>query len=336
MCTCAVALACCDAISSKVDAVADLKKSADCAVKTFNISPERKSFTQTLSSFKKTMQKIERERKLSTDRSGTTTVLQSIPPLVTITLNILRSKGETNLSTSAFEAKAGNRAAVVTPSAGRDPASTFTTVAKMKKLLKDISIHLKTNTSANSSLPDQPTKNKVLKELKHAFEPSLFATLVVPNDEGWAQKIFMPQLWGATGGHVQCGYSPFCMMDCRMVLEGSETIAGIALAAIPGNNLKEKRKFVFMQAIDKISELITAGGFIFSHDSSKIAVLPTGFLYIICSDTLVRGIRWSCSSDDPDTNRVKCGLADITASYPEVGNLSTGYAQYRDWLSAMG
>ena len=57
MCTCAVALACCDAISSKVDAVADLKKQSDCAVKTFNISPERKSFTQTLSSFKKTMQK---------------------------------------------------------------------------------------------------------------------------------------------------------------------------------------------------------------------------------------------------------------------------------------
>jgi hypothetical protein len=76
------------------------------------------------------------------------------------------------------------------------------------------------------------------------------------------------------------------------------------------------------------------GGFALEHDSTKLAVLPTGFIYIIVSQASV-GLRWSLSSDESDTNRVKLGLTNLIHSFPEMGNASTGCKQFLDWLSSM-
>jgi hypothetical protein len=305
---------------------------ADNIMKAFN-KGKYKDYKKNLAQFRKVLNGCDRTAKLATGAEANVNHVPSAPPIVVIA-NAIVEQGLVNLGTSLFEAKCGVRAALVAPIPGSDPMTEILRMPRTKRSLKDLSLHLRTNKSGNTIIADPPTLKRVVKELKKGFDASLFATLTLPSQD-WSAGVYNPQYFGSATHFCHVGFLHMCCMEVRMLLTGEETIIGLPYERCPGNNLKEKRSGLFTTPMDSLRALIqSGGGFAIKHDTTKVAVLPTGYVYIITS-TGATGLRWSCSSDESDTNRVKLCLTDLLKSFPETGNSSTGYTQWLQWLNSM-
>ena len=206
---------------------------------------------------------------------------------------------------------------------------------KARKATKDLAEHLKMHRSGVLQITDEPTKKRFRKECFKCFDASLFATMTLPQQD-WASQVYSPYFFGFAPNHVTVSMSHMCAMEARMVLEGSEMVAGVPYEAVDGENLKEKRKALLTMPLDALRNLIEqSGGFAFVHDSTKLAVLPTGMIMIYASSGCT-GIRWSLASDEADSRRVAHHLKNVLESFPEMANASTGYAQWQSWLSSLG
>jgi hypothetical protein len=285
-------------------------------------------------SFKKILTAQERvETMQNVAANAVVAPLELAPPIFTM-LTVLMEKGHVNGSVSFYEAKAGVRAALLAPATGKDPMCLVSSMPSVKKKWKDLVTHLRTNKSGQSPAFDGTTIKKVVKALKGAFDPSLFSTLPVGTQE-WAPLVYSPVMFGYANHFVQVGFPHMCCMEARMLFDGQETIIGLPYERLPGATLKEKRAMLFSAPMDVLASHISGfGGFAIAHDNTQIVVVPTGFVIITISTGCI-GLRWSMSSDDADTNRVKLGLDKLITSFPEMGNASTGHSQWLAWLSSI-
>ena len=241
-----------------------------------------------------------------------------------------------NCTSSFFEAKSGSRAALLSPNPLTDPLATLLNNAKVRKGLKDMQKHLLTNSTGISKLPDPAVQRKLKKDLSVAFDANMFSQLPLPPNQDWTAQVFEYQIFGSQDKHISVNFPHMCLMEARVLLEGEEIIVGIPYTNIPGENLKAKRAGLFSMPMDTIADLVSTTGFAFRHDSTQLALLPTGFVIIIASvGGGTAGLRWSVSSDDACVNRTKSQLQVLLESFPELGNASTGYCQWKAWLNAM-
>ena len=277
----------------------------------------------------KTVQTLERSLKMQVAKDaevGEATAPQ--PPLI----HILTTMAE-SLCTPAgsiFEAKGGLKACLLSPKTGQDPAAEIMKLSYIKKGQKELTEHIKSNHWGVWQLKEEPKAKKINKMLDAGFDPNVRAKVLLPAVE-WARMVFDTVMFMTGVVHVHVGLGHFCCMEARLLFEGSEIVLGIPQEKIPGSNIKEKRKHLFSATIDTLSALLAQGGFMHMHDSSKLLVLPTGFLFVFVS-TGACGLRWALSSDDADTERVKAQLSALMLAFPEMKNPSTGHAQLLDWL----
>lgn len=207
---------------------------------------------------------------------------------------------------------------------------------KARKATKDLNEHLKMHKSGVLQITDAVTKKKFQKEVLNSFpqHAALFANTTLPPSD-WAGLVYSPYFFGFAANHVSVSMSHMCCMEARMVLHGSEYVAGIPYVAVDGATLKEKRKALLTMPTDTLRNLIqNSGGFAFLHDSTKLAVLPTGMIMIYASSGCT-GIRWSLAGDEADTNRVQLHLKHVIEAFPEMATPSTGYSQWQAWLASL-
>ena len=308
------------------------RKQADDIIKAIT-KTSLKIYHHALKAFVKVIEGIVREQKMAESAADEVAEPLHLPPLVAI-LTGLAAAGDEGVGTSYFEAKMGLKPALVAAEKDADPSSIITKLAKTKKAQKDLFTHLKTVPAGVQPILDDPTRRKVKKKLMKGFDSSLFSQLTLPQVD-WASKVYTPEFYGLSGKGLLVNMPPFCAMECRLLLAGDEIIMGLPVDAIPHVDFKDKRKFMFVATIDELSSLIKdRGGFIMHHDSTKLAVIPSGFLTAIYSKNAF-GLRWSVSSDENDTNRMKDCLTHLIKAFPEMGNASTGHSQWLQWLNSI-
>lgn len=197
-------------------------------------------------------------------------------------------------------------------------------------------VHLQANTSGLLAVLDAPTKAKIKRTLLdgEAFDKMLFTELTTPQED-WALQVFAPMFFAFKENYVMVNVSHMGMMEARAIFEGTCLVAGVPYEAAPGQNMKEKRHSLAAMGYDRLKLLIgESHGFAVTHDSTKLLVIPSGYVLLMASAGCV-GARWSMSADEADTLRVKHCLGNVLASYPEMTNASTGYSQWLGWLNSM-
>ena len=319
--------------SSVLADMQDQKKGIDNKLKEFQSKCLAK-FNRAVASLNKVMVSVRRKENLVSLASKVVKTSEAPPPLFAVGKALI-GLGEINKSNSSFEAKCGVRSAVVAAGAG-DPCDAICSMAKTKRALKDVSKHLQSNKTGSSPVTDQPTVKRIMKELKRSFDPCLFSTLALPADQEWTHKIYGPTFFGFAKGYTSINMNPMCVMDCRLVLEGEEILIGLPLNRNPPMSIREIRKAVNLMTVDELVRFVhESAGWAVHHDSSHIAIVPTGYLVIQIASEECLGLRCGCASDESDTVRVKSSLDTLISEFPEVGNSSTGYSQWKSWLDTL-
>jgi hypothetical protein len=206
---------------------------------------------------------------------------------------------------------------------------------RTKSALKKVAEHLNANTSALMMIPDEPTRKKFKKTMEDGFGKEVFSAISLPVQD-WCTKVYSPYLYGYARSYVSVQMPHMAAMEASVIFEGYEVVAGVPIEQVEGRTIKEKRQNLTTMGLDRLRTLLKdSGGFIVRHDSARLLVIPTGFMLLTASPA-ARGARWSLSGDVSDTLRTRHTLAGVLESYPEMGNASTGYGQWKAWLDSMG
>jgi hypothetical protein len=230
-----------------------------------------------------------------------------------------------NVTASIFEAKAGIRLAKIPPVDAMDPVGDLSKNAYIKSLRKQLRAHMDSTGSAHSSnqLRDVAKTKKISQIIKKVFPKEVSTALLLP-DEDWAKRIYTPEIFASTAGHLNVLTTHNCTIEARLYLEGAENLFGIPFEKAPGACFKEKRTRLFNMTIDDITTLVKeTGGFSLrlGGGCSSLYLIPSGFVTAWASEG-AHTIRWGVSSDDQDTARVALMLNHVMQAFPEL-NVAT-------------
>jgi hypothetical protein len=172
------------------------RKIVDTELKEFQ-SKQLSKFNRGFAALVRAMNTVKRKSDLACLASKVVVGPEAPPALFAIGKALI-GMGVINQSSSSFEAKCGVRAALVAAGGG-DPCGLIGSMAKTKKAMKDIRKHLQTNKTASVPVVDPPSTKRITKELKKIFDPCLFSTLALPEEE-WSRKIYQPSYFGFSQG----------------------------------------------------------------------------------------------------------------------------------------
>ena len=147
-------------------------------------------------------------------------------------------------------------------------------------------------------------------------------------------QVSTPATTGYTDKFVNVGYAPFCLPEVIVTLVGSLVVAGLPLDAIPGEDLKAKRKNLGQATIDQLKQYLTNGGWMVRLKDVGVLVVPTGFLLLKAAETATTCLRWSFCGDERDLYRTGVALEALLAAYPEMKNPHLGYQQFMEWIQS--
>ena len=105
-------------------------------------------------------------------------------------------------------------------------------------------------------------------------------------------------------------FPAFGCMEGRLVLEGTETVMGIPLDAVPPRGPDFFQKRAWLQACSKedLLTLVRENGWCVAHNNSQCPIVPSGFICVYFCAEKTKLIRWGISSDGRDTERVQVAL----------------------------
>ena len=307
------------------------REEADNNMKDFT-SQKMTKFNRSSAKLKRLVTQLKRRSdKAAVAKTAVKPTLETPPPLFEVSKALL-AQGMT-VSSSSFEAKCGLRAALIAPSQG-DPGDTIRGWPKGKASIKRLEQHLKSNMHGLDPINDNPTIKRVLKELGKSFDKMLFSKLCLPEDQDWTRKVYDPWFYGMNKGYTFMNLNQMCVMDARLLIRGSVIMIGLPLLRNPPMTIREVRHAASTMTVDDLRDCLKfVGGWALEHDNTKLAVIPTGYLVLtVCKEDAI-GIRWGMSSDEADTARVVKSLQVLLEEFPEIGNSSTGYSQWKQWVS---
>ena len=139
---------------------------------------------------------------------------------------------------------------------------------------------------------------------------------------------------GYSDKFVSIGYAPFCLPEVILALTGNLVVAGLPLAAVPGDDLKQKRKTHMQSTIDQVKQYLSNGGWVVRLRDIGCLVVPTGFLLIKVGEATCTTLRWSFSGDERDLSRTACALEQLLSAFPEMRAPNLGYAQMLEWIQS--
>ena len=120
------------------------------------------------------------------------------------------------------------------------------------------------------------------------------------------------------------GYTPYCLAECRWIVEGKELIMGIPFTAIEGDEHYAKIEQVKKFGADELADFVEKYGFSMICDTNSFCVLPGNCIIInvITSDTSVHGLRWSIVGGPVMLQRSIDELMNLDFSYGSaLGNI---------------
>ena len=101
---------------------------------------------------------------------------------------------------------------------------------------------------------------------------------------------------------------PSGLMEAITCFRGGGRLPGIQTTKLPGLTFQDKRRFLFASTVDMLTELAAHAGFLIEIVQGKTYVIPSGFARAFVTQTGLMGLRWSMSSDEADSARVKSTL----------------------------
>jgi len=190
------------------------------------------------------------------------------------------------------------------------------------------------STQASHVCRDVTKTKRLVRLLAHGSDDQVRTRIVLP-DQPWASRIYTPELFGQTLGHVSVFTTNSGTCEGRIYMEGSDCIVGIAYEKVPGATFLEKRRSIVSMSPESIEGLCKdAGGFqaVLTASDNKAVIIPSGHIIISASQGSCY-YRWGIASDTMDTGRVKCMLQNITDSFPEFKNPSYPVVAFADFLN---
>ena len=199
--------------------------------------------------------------------------------------------------------------------------------------VKSCRAHLHSNAWGVFPLPgSEDVKGKRIEKILHkGYDPVMLTVLPVPTSDDWGRKVYVRHVFGAQEGWTHVGMPHMCCMEVRVILEGSESILGFPYDEIPGSSAKEKRVWLASASADELHERNTRG-FCITYDQTEAAVIPSGYMCVHVAHKTTFGLRWSISSDQQDSTRVKRLLRELLAAFRELSQPSTGHTGFLSFL----
>ena len=142
-----------------------------------------------------------------------------------------------------------------------------------------------------------------------------------------AEAVYKFQFYLHTEQQSNVSFTPHCMPEGRLLLQGEEIVIGIAYADAPGRTLKDKIAQIYDMSMQGDKGLLdhvrrTRGFFLHCKaDAPRVVAIPAGYIVINLTTSKAFGLRWSfvCSKHDYQTI-TDCQDALVTA-YPEANTL---------------
>lgn len=237
---------------------------------------------------------------------------------------------------SLFEAKAGVKGGAFAPNNKEDYIAKILSNPYYKSCLKLLDNHLKSHNWGTVDLSDVSKFRKVENLLTKAFDSQLFTKMPLPSADvhPWVSKVAVFQAFATCPNWYTVGSTHMATMECRLLTSGSETIMGFSYDNVPGHTFKEKRAYLLGAPSAMLKQLLSSGGFALQHDSTKLVLLPSGFLYYYVCTSGCNGIRWSVHADEHDQERVKHMLSALLDSHPELAMPSKGHKAFLTYLQS--
>lgn len=286
------------------------------------------------SSFMKTLDSIEKDKRQVKTGAIVPAEEKLKPPLLTICDTLASKNPAMNCGTSVFEAKSGIKPAIVKLQG--TALEGLVTQPKIKKMMKDISVHLSTHEQGILPMTCEPLIKKVRKTIKDSLGDNCLTQIGLPSAD-WARKIYAFEMFGmmnvafSNGGH-------FCQCECRMVFQGEEKLLLFNPDAVTGTTWKEKRRSIHVMTIDDVATLLDVKqAFLVSHGPGELVVIPSALLHVCASSSAI-GLRWSLAGHgggDGDIGRVRGAVEHMLESFPDLKNPSTSWGQWLAYIQTL-
>jgi hypothetical protein len=150
----------------------------------------------------------------------------------------------------------------------------------------------------------------------------------------WSSKIHGYEFFGATEKWVHIGFAPFCAMECRYLIEGELITIGIDPQRVDGDCLKDMRRILLTMSADKLcAYFMLHGAWTVTAKAGELVVIPTGVILLQIASASTIGLRWGLASDVNDKLRCLGQLTMLVDDFPELRSATTGYVQFKEFLS---
>ena len=243
-----------------------------------------------------------------------------------------------NVANSIFETKGGLRPSL---SAARSDDTLMAVEAHplVKKAVRAHTIALKGGQdSVVTDIVGGPLSLKKFGEkVQAACDRELFSVGPLPRAE-WKGKVYGYQVLSYSDSYSFVGWTHMGMMEARLTLTGSCTIAGVASDVVPGGQFREKRQNISSMPHQTFVDLILSQGWVVTFTDGQtqggenILAIPSGHMIFMATDKGCKMLRWSFAGDDRDLMRTKASLQNLLDQFPELKASGNGYADYGQYL----
>ena len=118
----------------------------------------------------------------------------------------------------------------------------------------------------------------------------------------WWDKVFAVEHQAFQPNFAQPSLSRMCLQECRYCISGAMTIIGFRISACPGTALYTKQQWLKTASYEELMT-VTNDSSCVSIKEHQLALMPSGFVLYMVTDTGYVGLRWAVSGDRSDTAR---------------------------------
>ena len=123
-----------------------------------------------------------------------------------------------------------------------------------------------------------------------------------------------------------------CCFECRIVLKGSMVVMGFPFEKLPGDTLAAKRKHLSSLDVSQLKSLVEKEGSACRFDTTHVALLPSGWVYLYAFSEQSFGLRWTSCGDTVDNERVTRMLKLSLKEYAVLRAPSSGWSSFSAFM----
>ncbi|CAK0831443.1 unnamed protein product, partial [Prorocentrum cordatum] len=169
------------------------------------------------------------------------------------------------------------------------------------------------------------------KDVGHLFRTAFIAS--GPKGQALFKVLYGAQCFIIPRLHSSVSPAPYGMAECRLILEGEEVVVGAKMDVSEGGLAFQADMLKNLSGHDMLRLAKQDNNFCCVLKEGDFAVLPTGFVYVIFRNSLVKGIRWGMSPNwEGELASAEKTVSAAIEAYP--GIRGTMYEEWWKWLQA--